>query len=330
MVAAELGFDGVTPNSIDAVSNRDFILDYLSRRGTCATHLSRLGAELVLWSSEEFGFVMLSDAWTTGSSIMPQKKNPDAAELLRGKAPRVVGHLAALHGVMHAPAADVQQGPAGGQGAPLRRGRHARALPRRRDRDDPRRDVRPRPMPAAASDELIAATDIADLLVERGVPFRESHGIVGGTRARRRRHRPHARRLHARELEPRPSSWTPRSRGAGPELVARVEGQRGRDLAGPRPRAARARARDCSLAERRWPTARCPRVLRRPVVEVARDLVGCSIATRTPRRHRGDRGLPRRRAGLPRLRRPDAAHEAAVRRARASPTSTAPTAFTRC
>ena len=101
-VAAELGFERVAPNSIDAVSNRDFVLDYLGAAATCATHLSRLGAELVLWSSEEFGFVELPDAWTSGSSIMPQKKNPDAAELLRAKAPRIVAHLGALHGVMHA------------------------------------------------------------------------------------------------------------------------------------------------------------------------------------------------------------------------------------
>jgi len=79
-VAAELGFERVAPNSIDAVSNRDFVLDYLSAAATCATHLSRLGAELVLWSSDEFGFVTLPDAWTSGSSIMPQKKNPDAAD----------------------------------------------------------------------------------------------------------------------------------------------------------------------------------------------------------------------------------------------------------
>ena len=101
LVAAELGFASVAPNSIDAVSNRDFALDYLAAAATCATHLSRLGAELVLWSSEEFGFCELSDAWSSGSSIMPQKKNPDAAELLRAKAPRIAGHLAALHGVMH-------------------------------------------------------------------------------------------------------------------------------------------------------------------------------------------------------------------------------------
>ena len=89
LVARELGFAGVAPNSIDAVSNRDFVLDFLAAAATCATHLSRLGAELVLWSSQEFGFCRSADAWASGSSIMPQKKNPDAAELLRAKAPRV-------------------------------------------------------------------------------------------------------------------------------------------------------------------------------------------------------------------------------------------------
>src|SRR3954463_464213 len=101
LVASELGFAGGVPNSVDAVSNRDFVLDFLSAAATCATHLSRLGAEIVLWSSEEFGFCEVSDAWASGSSIMPQKKNPDAAELLRAKAPRVASHLVALHGVMH-------------------------------------------------------------------------------------------------------------------------------------------------------------------------------------------------------------------------------------
>src|ERR1700683_5106121 len=100
-VAEALGFSGIAENSVDAVSNRDFVLDYLSAAATCATPLSRLGAEIVLWSSEEFGFCEVSDAWASGSSIMPQKKNPDAAELLRAKAPRLAGHLTALHGVMH-------------------------------------------------------------------------------------------------------------------------------------------------------------------------------------------------------------------------------------
>ena len=101
LLARELGFASVVPNSIDAVSNRDFVLDFLSAAATCATHLSRLGAEIVLWSSEEFGFCEVADAWASGSSIMPQKKNPDAAELLRAKAPRIAAHLRALHGVMH-------------------------------------------------------------------------------------------------------------------------------------------------------------------------------------------------------------------------------------
>jgi argininosuccinate lyase len=180
MLARELGFEEVAPNSIDAVSSRDFVLDYLAAAATCATHLSRLGAELVLWSSAEFGFCELPDEWSAGSSIMPQKKNPDAAELLRGKAPRVVGHLAALHGVMHALvltySKDLQEdkehlfdavdtlelmlAAATGMiaGARFRRER----------------------MAAAARDELIAATDVADLLVRHGVPFREAHGVVGG------------------------------------------------------------------------------------------------------------------------------------------------------
>jgi argininosuccinate lyase len=180
LVARELGFAGVVPNSIDAVSNRDFVLDFLAAAATCATHLSRLGAEIVLWSSEEFGFCEVSDAWASGSSIMPQKKNPDAAELLRAKAPRVVAHLTALHGVMH--------------GLPLTYNKDMQedkehlfdavdtldlclaaakgmlsGMAFRRDR-----------LAAAASDELIAATDVADLLVRRGVPFRQSHGIVAG------------------------------------------------------------------------------------------------------------------------------------------------------
>src|SRR5436189_410933 len=96
-VARELGFTGVARNSIDAVSSRDFVLDYLAAAATCATHLSQLGAEIVLWTTEEFGFAVMSDAFASGSSIMPQKKNPDAAELLRAKAPRVAGHLVALH-----------------------------------------------------------------------------------------------------------------------------------------------------------------------------------------------------------------------------------------
>jgi len=179
-VARELGFREVAPNSIDAVSGRDFVLDYLAAAATSATHLSRLGAELVLWSSAEFGFCELPDEWSSGSSIMPQKKNPDAAELLRAKAPRVVGRLAAMHGVLHglplAYSKDLQEdkehlfdavdtleltlAAATGMIAGVR-------FQRERLRE-------------AAGDELTAATDVADLLVRLGVPFREAHGAVSG------------------------------------------------------------------------------------------------------------------------------------------------------
>jgi argininosuccinate lyase len=179
-LARELGFAGVAPNSIDAVSNRDFVLDFLAAAATCATHLSRLGAELVLWSSEEFGFCEVSDAWASGSSIMPQKKNPDAAELLRAKAPRVVAHLAALHGVMH--------------GLPLTYNKDLQEDKEHLFDAVDTLDVclhaargmlggiafdRER-LAGAAADELIAATDVADLLVRRGVPFRQAHGVVAG------------------------------------------------------------------------------------------------------------------------------------------------------
>ncbi|MDE3069846.1 MAG: argininosuccinate lyase [Acidobacteriota bacterium] len=180
MVARELGFERVSPNSLDAVSGRDFVLDYVAAAATCATHLSRLGAELVLWSSEELGFCELPDAWTSTSSIMPQKKNPDAAELLRAKAPRIVGHLAALHGVLHAlPLAynkDLQEDK-----------EHVfdtadtieTALEAARGMIEGvsfERDTLAR----AAGAEAIAATELADLLVRRGVPFREAHGVVAG------------------------------------------------------------------------------------------------------------------------------------------------------
>jgi argininosuccinate lyase len=180
MVARELGFAGVAPNSIDAVSNRDFVLDFLSAAATCATHLSRLGAEIVLWSSEEFGFAEVSDAWASGSSIMPQKKNPDAAELLRAKAPRVVSRLAALHGVMHGlPLTynkDMQEDKEGLFDAVDTLDLCLQAAAGMLDGIEFRKDR----LAEAASDEMIAATDIADLLVRRGVPFRQSHGIVAG------------------------------------------------------------------------------------------------------------------------------------------------------
>jgi len=180
MVAEALGFAGVAENSIDAVSNRDFVLDFLAAAATCATHLSRLGAEIVLWSSEEFGFCEVSDAWASGSSLMPQKKNPDAAELLRAKAPRLAAHWVGLQGVLH--------------GLPLTYNKDMQ------EDKEPLFDAadtlelclaaaagmlttiafRAESLAAAAADELLAATDVADLLVRRGVPFREAHAVVAG------------------------------------------------------------------------------------------------------------------------------------------------------
>ena len=101
-VAADLGFDHVSHNSIDGASNRDFVLDYLAAASACSMHLSRLGSEIVIWSSSEFGFCELDESFSSGSSIMPQKKNPDSAELLRAKSPRVAASYATLLGVMHA------------------------------------------------------------------------------------------------------------------------------------------------------------------------------------------------------------------------------------
>jgi argininosuccinate lyase len=178
MVAAELGFPEVVPNSVDAVSNRDFVLDYLGAAALCATHLSRLGAELVLWSSEEFGFCELPDAWSAGSSIMPQKKNPDAAELLRAKAPRILARLSAMHGTLHAlPLTynkDMQEDKENLFDAADTLELTLRAA---RGMIEGARFSRER-MRLAACDELLGATDVADMLVRHGLPFREAHGVV--------------------------------------------------------------------------------------------------------------------------------------------------------
>ena len=179
-VADELGFASVVENSIDAVSNRDFALDYLNAATVCGTHLSRIGAEIVLWSSSEFAFCRPAEDYSSGSSIMPQKMNPDAAELLRAKAPRLLADQATLTGVMHglplAYSKDLQE-----DKEPLFDASDTIELSLRAldgmlggitfDRER---------MALAASDEMAAATDVADLLVRRGLPFREAHGVVGG------------------------------------------------------------------------------------------------------------------------------------------------------
>ncbi|MBI2164781.1 MAG: argininosuccinate lyase [Chloroflexi bacterium] len=177
-VAGELGFSRISENSMDAVADRDFLLDYHSAAATCMMHLSRLAEEVVLWSSEELGFVRLAEEYTTGSSIMPQKRNPDFAELARGKTGRVYGHLMALLTVL--------------KGLPLTYNRDLQedkegffdtvdtlqatvgaftgmARTMQVDADRCRR---------AAEGGLMLATDLADYLARRGVPFRQAHGIV--------------------------------------------------------------------------------------------------------------------------------------------------------
>jgi argininosuccinate lyase len=177
--AADLEGSRPTANSIDSVSNRDFALDYLYAAAVCATHLSRLGSEIVLWSSSEFGFCEPAESFSSGSSIMPQKKNPDAAELLRAKAPRIVASLTTLLGVLHAlPLAyskDLQEDKEALFDAvdTLEIGLEAA-----RKLLDGLHFDRER-MASAAADEMLAATDVADYLVRKGMPFREAHGVVG-------------------------------------------------------------------------------------------------------------------------------------------------------
>ncbi|MDN2568371.1 argininosuccinate lyase [Aquibium sp. A9E412] len=178
--AAALGFREPTRNSIDTVSDRDFALDFLSAASICATHLSRLAEEIVVWSTPQFGFVRLSDAFSTGSSIMPQKKNPDAAELIRAKTGRVNGHLVALLTVM--------------KGLPL-----AYSKDMQEDKEavfDAAETldlmlaamtgmvgdltVDKAAMKRAAGAGFATATDLADWLVrEAGLPFREAHHVTG-------------------------------------------------------------------------------------------------------------------------------------------------------
>lgn len=183
-VARELGFEDVTHNSMDAVADRDFICEFLSVLAILGMHLSRIAEDTILWCSAEFGFLRLSDAYTTGSSLMPQKRNPDVAELVRGKSGRLVGNLVSLLVTT--------------KGLPLTYNR------------DLQEDKEPlfdsldtvhaclsifaemfacaefsrEATAEAASDPLLLATDLADLLVQKGVPFRRAHELVGKLVAR--------------------------------------------------------------------------------------------------------------------------------------------------
>ncbi len=177
--AAELGFEGPTRNSMDTVASRDAALEYLAAAAIAMVHLSRLAEELVIWSTAEFGFVELADAYSTGSSLMPQKKNPDVPELVRGKSGRAIGNLVTLLTVM--------------KGLPLSYNRDLQ------EDKEPLFDsvttlgdslevmagtiatleVRRERMAKAASDPMLLATDLAELLVRKGVPFRDAHEVVG-------------------------------------------------------------------------------------------------------------------------------------------------------
>jgi argininosuccinate lyase len=174
-----LGFEAVTENSLDAVSDRDFAIEFTAAAALLMTHLSRFSEELVLWSSSQFGFIELSDAYCTGSSIMPQKKNPDVPELVRGKTGRVTGHLLALLTLMKAqPLAYNKDNQEDKEPvfdtldtvlACLKV--YAGMLPAMR--------VKREAMARAAATGFSTATDLADYLVRRGVAFRDAHEIVG-------------------------------------------------------------------------------------------------------------------------------------------------------
>ena len=183
-VAAELGFDGPSLNSLDAVSDRDFVVEILAAVALGMVHLSRLAEELTWWSNPRFGFVRLSDAFSTGSSIMPNKKNPDPAELVRGRAGRVLGlltgMLAVLKGLPLAYQRDLQE-----DKAPLFEGvrTFGASLAVMAGLLDSLAIDRAR-MRAAADEGFITATAVADALVRRGLPFRAAHHVVGRLVAR--------------------------------------------------------------------------------------------------------------------------------------------------
>jgi len=178
-LARDLGFAAVTANSLDAVSDRDYVLEFLGAAAIVGMHLSRLATDLTLWATAEFGFVEFADAFATGSSIMPQKKNPDVAELIRGKSGRLYGNLVAvlttMKGLPLTYNSDMHEDKEPffdsvdtldailGVLPPL-----LASLTFRTDR-----------MRAAAGEHYATATDLADYLVRKGVPFRQAHEVVG-------------------------------------------------------------------------------------------------------------------------------------------------------
>jgi argininosuccinate lyase len=179
MTAAALGFDGPTRNSLDSVADRDFALEALAAASITAMHLSRFAEEIVLWTTPQFNFIRLSDAFSSGSSIMPQKRNPDAAELVRGKAGRVIGALNALlimmKGLPLTYSKDMQEDKEQTFDAMSTLSLVAAAMAGMIRDMEPKRDI----MKSAAGSGYATATDLADWLVRTiGLPFREAHHIT--------------------------------------------------------------------------------------------------------------------------------------------------------
>ena len=177
-LAVELGFSKISANSMDAVSDRDFVVEFLAAASVCMMHFSRMSEELVLWSSGEFGFIRLSDDFTTGSSIMPQKRNPDFAELARGKTGRVygdlIGLLTTLKGLPLTYNRDLQEDKEGFFDA-------ADTLTTTLDVFQgmlPGMKLNEERVSSLAGESQMLATDLADYLVGKGMPFREAHGIM--------------------------------------------------------------------------------------------------------------------------------------------------------
>lgn len=178
-VARLLGFGAISRNSLDAVSDRDFVIEHLAALALVATHLSRLAEELVLWCSAEFGFARMDDAYATGSSIMPQKKNPDVAELVRGRTGRVYGSLVALLTVLKGLPLSYNRDLQEDKGAYFEAIDTVHACLELTSGMISTLELRNERLAAAAGGGFSTATDLADFLVRRGLPFREAHHITG-------------------------------------------------------------------------------------------------------------------------------------------------------
>ena len=174
-----LGFPEVSANSIDSVSDRDFIIEFLAAASLCMVHLSRISEELVLWSSSEFGFIELPDSFSTGSSIMPQKKNPDVPELVRGKSGRVFGDLIALLSIMKSLPLSYNRDMQEDKGPLFDAVDTLKACVKIYIKMLPNIEIKKEAMLEAASRGFLNATDMADYLVSRGMPFRQAHSCIG-------------------------------------------------------------------------------------------------------------------------------------------------------